>query len=717
VHREADGSISFAYVPLDRTAATAPIGAILQDVTGKLWISSTSGISRLDPVSLAVHPYTARDGLIDGSFFIGSAQRMRDGRLVFGGARGISVVRHERISYNPIPPPVAITDILVHNRSIFEPSHDGEPSLPRSLKEFSVPYDQSSVVFEFAALHFADPARNRFAYQLVGFDSEWIYADPPKHYAAYTNLDPGRYQFRARAANKDGVWNDIGASVVLHITPPFWMTAWFRGGAVLLLFALVALAYRLRVRFLVEQRNRLTDLVAKRTHELQIEKEAVEIAHGNISRLSEIGREITAELDDETIMGKVYRHVERLMDAEAFGIGFVRAAEGVIEFPYAIEHGRRYAPYSRPLSDVNQLAVWCVKNQREILIGDVASEYMRYVPTWISGEEEGGPIGVEAPPLEPHSLIYVPIISANQLHGVLNVQSSRYNAYQGIHVDMLRTLAAYLAVALDNAQAYEDLQQAQEQLVAHQKLAALGSLVAGVAHELNTPLGNGLVAASTVEERTGAIRTMVESSTARRSDLKRYFDDTEAAMRMTLRALTRAADIVAGFKQLAIDRRNEVRTKFFLRELVETSLRPLLETARASGCVFEIAVPAEIQCNTYAVPLGDVLSNLAHNALTHAFSDRAGGTIRVTAQLAAGAHVLLRFADDGCGIGAEHLSKIFDPFFTTRLGQGRSGLGLNITYNIVTSLLGGTIRAESVPGQGTTFILELPLDPGPAGES
>lgn len=252
------------------------------------------------------------------------------------------------------------------------------------------------------------------------------------------------------------------------------------------------------------------------------------------------------------------------------------------------------------------------------------------------------------------------------------------------------------------------LQRAQEELVRSEKLAALGSLVAGVAHELNTPIGNSLLAVSTLLDQTSAFATAVESG-VRRSALNAYLADVNNGSQIVLRNLHRAVDLVASFKQVAVDRATSQSREFQLDELVSEILLVLMPTFRKSGIRVTHTVPDGIAMASYPGPLGQVLINLVNNGLIHAFEGMQSGEIVITAETIGNDAVSIAVRDNGIGIAPEYMGKIYDPFFTTKLGRGGSGLGLNIVYNIVYGLLGGRIDVKSVLGQGTSFILTLPL--------
>jgi ligand-binding sensor domain-containing protein/two-component sensor histidine kinase len=529
------GAVRFRLFPVAGVREQLPIGAVLEDARGLLWVSSTAGLSRLDPASGRFKTYGARDGLIEGSYFIGAAARGPDGMLHFGGMNGMTSFQPEAIRDNPYPPAVAITDFQVANQS-------------RPVQAaMALDYGDPVFTLEFAALHYADPSANRYAYRLRGFDRGWTETGAAKRFATYTNLDPGKYVFEVRAANKDGVWSTQPASVAITIATPFWMSWWFRLGGALLVLGSVFALYRLRIRVLVLQTARLEHQVGLRTAELVLQKESAE---------------------------------RRKQEAEA---------------------------------------------QKEAV-----------------------------------------------------------------------------------EEAYRQLKETKAQLAAQEKLASLGSLVAGVAHELNTPIGNSLLMASTLQDKTESLAARLGRNDLKRSDLEGWIVAVREASALIVRSLHAAADLVNSFRQVSVDQASTQRRRFELARACREILATMMNQVRRAGHTLELQVDPGIDMDSYPGPLGQVLINFVNNALLHAFAGR-GGRMILRAQRIDGERVRIVFRDDGRGIPAEHLARIFDPFFTTRMGQGGTGLGLNIAYNIVTTLLGGTIRVESVVGEGTVFTLDLPL--------
>ena len=254
----------------------------------------------------------------------------------------------------------------------------------------------------------------------------------------------------------------------------------------------------------------------------------------------------------------------------------------------------------------------------------------------------------------------------------------------------------------------QTLQQTQEGLARAEKLAALGSLVAGVAHELNTPIGNCLVTASTLQKHTQDILQAATSGSMRKSAFDAYLRDMGQGVDILLRGLSNAAELVQHFKQLAVDQAGEQRRSFALTAVVEdvVSLSRVTWKSTPYQVNTEVSLPRPL--DSYPGALGRVLTNLLQNALLHGFEGRDSGTLQITAKEVDPQTVELRIEDNGIGMRDEVRRRAFDPFFTTKLGQGGSGLGLNIVYNTVTGILGGSIELHSTPGVGTEFILRIP---------
>lgn len=288
----------------------------------------------------------------------------------------------------------------------------------------------------------------------------------------------------------------------------------------------------------------------------------------------------------------------------------------------------------------------------------------------------------------------------------ISAQLAAERALRALNADLEARVAARTA---ELAEALATLQRAQEELLRSERMAALGSLVAGVAHELNTPLGNCLTTASTLEGRSREIAQQLAAGTMRRSALEHYLHDVATASDILLRGLTSACELVLHFKQLSVDQTSEQRRSFDVADVVGDVLG--LARARWRSTPYRIETelqPLARELDSYPGPLGQVLSNLLQNALMHAFERRPEGLLRIVTRPLDAQHFELLVEDDGWGMSEEVRRRAFDPFFTTKLGRGGSGLGLNIVYNIVNDVLGGRLELTARPGGGSRFLFRLP---------
>ncbi|MGR9051395.1 MAG: sensor histidine kinase [Gammaproteobacteria bacterium] len=254
----------------------------------------------------------------------------------------------------------------------------------------------------------------------------------------------------------------------------------------------------------------------------------------------------------------------------------------------------------------------------------------------------------------------------------------------------------------------ENLKWTQESLIRSEKMAGLGSLVAGVAHELNTPIGNALTVASTLQDHTRELSEELKIG-LRRATLEKFLTEANTAGELIVRNLQRTADLMTSFKHVAVDQASENRRKFDLKTTIDEIAATLSPMLKKTPYRFELHIPEHITMDSYPGAIGQIITNLLDNAINHAFADRDHGVMTVSAEQR-GDKVLLKFRDDGVGMPSDIVNRIFDPFFTTKLGQGGSGLGMSIVYNLVCSVLGGNIEAQSSPGQGTIISILLPLN-------
>ncbi|MEJ6004803.1 ATP-binding protein [Paucibacter sp. AS339] len=453
------------------------------------------------------------------------------------------------------------------------------------------------------------------------------------------------------------------------------------------LMALQVMQQTERARLETEHLRQLASAQAQRA-------EMLEQSMDTLQHLSEMGREITASLEFDAVLQALARALSLMLSLDRLAL--------VQLGPRAELLGVRRLGADAPAVELGGLTPQEQALLSQALAGETAPEAM------VDGVQDG--LQATAPPLG----LCLPLRLGERLLGALLLPARPGLGYAARDRLVVRTLCAYVAIALDNAAAHQRLRDAQALLVQQEKLAALGSLVAGVAHELNTPIGNCLLAASTLQERTVGFGHMVEARSVKLHDLRQYLADANESSALLLRGLDRASELVQRFKQVAADPKQEQRQAFALRPVCELVMSAMREQAERAGVQLQLEVDASPRVEGYPGPLQQVLLQLLGNALLHAFEKHSSASpmpseawLRLRAEAQADA-LLLQVMDNGKGIAPEHLPRIFDPFFSTRFGQGGSGLGLHICHNLVHGVMQGQLRVRSQPGAGTCFELSLP---------
>ncbi|PSL04347.1 phospho-acceptor domain-containing protein [Cecembia rubra] len=507
---------------------------------------------------------------------------------------------------------------------------------------------------------------------------------------------------------------------------------------VVLVLILVAAFLLLRNIRQKQKANRLLQLqkqeIDAKAKELATQKDILQKSYDNVELLSEIGRKITSSLSVEKIIETVYDNVNGLMDASIFGIGIYHDATKTLDFPSTFENGQPLPAYSNAVNDPNRLAALCFSSGKEIIVNDLEKDYIHFlqkIPTPIEGKN-------------PASLVYLPLVSKGKLFGVITVQSFNKNAFTDYHVYMLRSIALYSAIALENAESFkklnsalDTLQDTQAQLIHSEKMASLGELTAGIAHEIQNPLNfvNNFseVSVELVEEiqevRSERREARGEKQETRDKNQEKAWADSEGLEDEILEDIKknlekiqhhgkRADAIVKGM--LAHSRKSSgEKVPTDLNSLADEYLRLSYHGMRAKDKSFNADFETDFDTDlpkVSVVPqdLGRVLLNLINNA----FQALSNAELRMrnegfkplvtVSTKSLGDKIEISIKDNGPGIPEAIKDKIFQPFFTTKpTGQG-TGLGLSLSYDIVKAH-GGEIRVASKEGEGTVFTLVLPV--------
>ncbi|MGD1909514.1 MAG: AAA family ATPase [Rivularia sp. (in: cyanobacteria)] len=328
---------------------------------------------------------------------------------------------------------------------------------------------------------------------------------------------------------------------------------------------------------------------------------------------------------------------------------------------------------------------------------------------------------------KPKSVLCIPILHQGKLIAILYLENNLTTAaFPPQRLKLLKLICSQAATSIKNATLYntleqkvaqrtqqlsqtlEDLKATQKQLVESEKMAALGSLVAGVAHEINTPVGTSITAASTLKDETQSFNNALTQGKLKRSSLNNYLEIANETSTLILNNLNRASDLIQSFKQVAVDSSHLEKRNFAIKPYIEEVLSSLAPKFKNTALTFTVEGDNNIEIDTYPGAIAQIVTNLAMNSLNHAYQPGEKGQIHFQISQQHD-EISMEYSDDGCGIPPNNLSKIFEPFFTTARSQGGTGLGLHIVYNLITQKLQGQIDVKSEVNLGTIFIITLPL--------
>ena len=468
---------TFQVVTVD-PSGTGDFAVLRQDGGGNVWVNfgrETAVASRQPDGSYTVEK---QPFLRFADFSTSAIYAEADGVVWFGGRDGL--IRYDgslRKDYDTDFSALIRSVVANDDSAIFSGATEAAGATPVPLR-----YEDNALRFEFAAPSFDDESANEFQHFLEGLDRGWSEWGKEAR-RDYTNLPFGDFRFHVRARNR---YRHEGREAVYAFTilPPWYRTWWAYGAYLLVLAAGVFAVDRVQRRRLLGQERERSAL-----RETELRAEAAEgLARSesertkNVELLSEIGKEITASLDFNTISMRLYERINQLLDATVVGVGLYHQRKQQIEYGLAVERGKRYAPYTRDTGDKNQFAVWCIENRKPILINDVASEWSRYLSAY---EEPGRLLEDGSVSQEPQSLMYLPLATPERVLGVLTVQSFQKNAYTEYHLNLLQNLAAYTTIALENAYSYRQLNEQDSQIRQRAaELSTINSISQALASEL-----------------------------------------------------------------------------------------------------------------------------------------------------------------------------------------------------------------------------------------
>ena len=690
--------------------------SILTDEKGQIWAGCQRGVDKIitdkDGKIIEIRNYDNFEGFI-GYENNGKANFIdKDGQLWFGTIKGAMVYNPVMDIVNDNPPKTNITKLKLFYKDVEWSSEDYNSrydqltlwtGLPENLQ---LPYNKNHLSFEFEGLNYTVPEKVQFQWKLEGVDSEWA---PPSSRtdAAYTNLSPGNYTFMVRAGNSDGIWNEVPASFSFVIKPPFWGTWWFRGMVLLFLVTIVLIVFWLKNKFVKEKREELEQLVAFKTKKLERQKseileknEALKTQYENLELLSNIGRDITANITIESLLESVYQKLNSLMDASIMGFGILDSEKRVIDFPSIISKGRKIDEISVSYDEKYSLAVRCLKENEEIVIHDFKKEFEHKPEFWNAPLKGKKTV----------SIVFMPLVYSDRPLGILTVQSSRKNAYTEYHLNILRNLAIYAKIALENTNAYEKIQDQRNQLSlanqdisrqkseiesSNRKLIELNdeknNIIGIVAHDLKNPLTSAFTMANILKSDSDSLE----------EEQKQCVEVIEKSVNRMNNMINRLLDIRKiedKISELKLEKVNLVK----IITDVNSNLSNEISRKKINLCFDAEDLYAHVDPD-YAV---QVFENLISNAIKFSPPQK---EVRVKLGKENG-KARAEIIDEGPGLTAEDMKKVFGKFQRLSAkptgGEHSTGLGLSIVKKYVEAM-NGKVWCESEFGKGANFIVEF----------
>jgi len=722
--------------------ATDNIFGIFDDNSGSLWMSSDIGIIKFSPETKQYNVFTTEDGVQSKQFKDGVFYKSASGKVYFGGNEGINHFYPDSIKLSDFIPKLCFVSLKIFNKEVeIGKEYNGKIYLHHSISntdEITLSYKDNVFSIEFAALDFAASKNIKYTYFLEGVNKSWIETSADDRTLNYTNLTPGSYILKVKSTNSDGVWCDNSTSLIINITPPWWQTWWFR---IIIIIAIIisAIAYYKYKIFEIQKKNQeLERKVAERTNEVMQQKEelqqqaeeleatneeltaqsdALKMSNEELNQkneeinkqkdeleksfkisqvISEFGQRVTSTFDLESINEIVYGYICSIMPTDAFGIGLYNSAKNEIEYIGFIEEGQKIENFSKKLNTENSLSAWCFNNQKLVFINDIYTEFIQYIPN----------LPIVSTNKQPLSIIHLPLSANERKLGIIVVNSFNKNAYSNKDLIHLQSLASYITIAIDNANAYKTVNAQKEKLLEldNFKEAMTGMIV----HDLKNPL-NAIIGLSSMNPEDEMMQ-MVNSAGNQMLNLVlnildvQKFENTQVKLNLSDASLYELADEANRQVSLLIKQKKQVLN---INILPQTILNTDAEvTIRVFVNMLTNAIKYTPNGGSISINQEAILFNEDDYDKSELIPDTIKTKFKFQTPLC-----LISVSDTGQGIPADKLHLVFEKFgqVEAKKSGGVRSTGLGMTFcKMVVEAHGGAIWIASEVGKGTNFYFTLP---------
>ncbi len=706
------------------------IYSIIADEKGNIWAGAQNGVDKISFSSTGevkdVEYFDRHDGFIGIENNSAANLKDNDGNLWFGTIKGVMRYNPSEKRTNYLPPAVYIRNIELSYKKPIWNSEEFVSRYDSIMPWFGIPNQlllsksQNNISFEFDALCYSVPEKIEYKWRLEPIEAEWIVGK--NNEVAYPSLPPGDYTFRVTAANNSGIWNDEGAFYQFSIHPAWYQTLAFKVLIFAFIVALVIISILSYNRRLQTLRFEMETLVISKTKEIRQQKKEIEAkneallkqkekithqadsiasSYTDLEKLTEIGKTLTANLSTNKIFELVYNATSAIMDTYLFGFGLFNQDSNSIDFQNINLKGERMPFITFPLDDVERLSVHCLVNDKEIFIGDFDKEYKNYI-------QEIRPVPGD---INSKSIIYIPIKVSSAPFGVITVQSEDTNAYTAYHLNFMRNIGIYTSIALENANAFQQLKEQQESLESANKIAIRQKEEMQIQKDDVDRLyeeNNHLITLFTTElERP--ITSSLSIANALRNEGKVSMEEMDKALHKILESLWQIKDMlnqVSEIKRLEKEDYSINKSKVPLTPLLKEVAAQYEEYLKNKSIEVIWQLDDSIIESDYSL-LEKVFSNLLSNAIK--FSEPE--TNITISCLEKDDQITVGIRDEGPGMSEEDQKRLFTKFnklSTQPTGdEVSSGLGLYIVKRYLDGL-GADITYTSHIGIGTTFYVNIP---------
>ena len=436
------------------------IYGILEDNKGRLWLSTNRGLSLFSPDEESFRNFDLSDGLQGLEFNTQSAGKTPDGRLLFGGINGLNAFDPDSLAFNEYAPPTYITGIDLFGAPVELGSHT-MPYSPLVLDTLRLNHRQDFLTIHFTGLSYTQSTKNRYQYRLLGFQDEWLEVGASRA-ASFTNLPGGDFIFEVRSANNDLIWNEEPTRLVILVAPALWETTGFRLVVLIVLLIITVALFQQRFNAIKRQKSRLEALVAKRTSQIEAQKVSLEQQAQQLRKnledtksLANIGRSITSHRKGMDLVKFVFRQLNTIMDVEVLTIGLFDHEQQGLDILGMRQPNLPIPHHFHSLKEDHLTGIWSFKYQTPLFLNNYPEEYPRLIADGMIPKLTDN---------VPGSVIYSPFYRDENPRGFVGVHSMKTDAYSQFEFDVLRNLASYIAIALDNASAYHQIRRQKEEI-------------------------------------------------------------------------------------------------------------------------------------------------------------------------------------------------------------------------------------------------------------